>query len=192
VYAVKTREVIHSPARQHIHQHVHHGPDGHTQVTTTTHYEQPVIQETVHVTNPYPESKYYQRGTQSQHILPEDEIPGRRRYEKLPVDVRARDQQRIPSPGHRITYDPVFGLAGETVRRPPGNMEKWLKYHYTKDGGNLDDLKNDPFAFANKDPNEGLDFTPTPAPVDDTDGDQNIQTETEGEAEEEQEHVPTF
>lgn len=114
----------------------------------------------------------------TQHV--EEEVPGRRLYEKLPLDVRERDQRRIPSPGHRITYDPVFGLAGDTVKRPPNNMEEWLKYNYAKQGGNLDDLNKNPFDFGLRDPNEGLDMTPIPtqdADSDDGEGDEEVYTE---------------
>ena len=59
-------------------------------MTTTTSYQQPVTEETVHIHNQYPETKYYQRTTARMQGYV-DHVPGRRMYEQLPVDVRERN-----------------------------------------------------------------------------------------------------
>ena len=157
-YTVKSRHQVYTPGRKHIHEHTDLSPDGRALVTTTTTYEEPVIHETLILDNPYPETKYYQRMTKASAQNEEGEIPGRRLYEKLPLDVRERNQTRIPSPGHKVTYDPVFGLAGDIVKRPPGNMEDWLKRSYARQTGN-DNL--DQFDFV-PEFREELDLTPIP------------------------------
>lgn len=54
-------------------------------------------------------------------------------YEQLPLDVRERNQTRIPSPGHKVTYHEHFGLVGETIQRPPENMKEWLSRNYSNE-----------------------------------------------------------
>lgn len=65
-------------------------------------------------------------------------------YEKLPVDVRERNQTRIPSPGHKVTYHEHFGLLGETIQRPPENMKEWLTRNYGKNSTFIDTLQKTP------------------------------------------------
>jgi len=73
-----------------------------------------------------------------------NDVPGRRMYEKLPVDVRERNQTRIPSPGHKVTYHEHFGLLGETIQRPPENMKEWLTRNYGKNSTFIDTLQKTP------------------------------------------------
>lgn len=63
----------------------------------------------------------------------QDYVPGRRMYEALPIDVRERNQTRIPSPGHKVTYHEHFGLIGDMIQRPPENMKEWLSRNYSKE-----------------------------------------------------------
>lgn len=146
-YTMSSQTVIQRPGHQHTHQHVSRSPEGHAQITTTTSYVRPVIEETVHIHNQYPETKYYQRSTSrmSGYV---DDVPGRRMYEKLPVDVRERNQTRIPSPGHKVTYHEHFGLLGETIQRPPENMKEWLTRNYGKNSTFIDTLQKTPEKIA--------------------------------------------
>lgn len=130
---VKSRKVIHTAGVKHVERLIRQGADGRKHIITKVLNKEPETIETVEYTNPYPETKHFMRATEQIPTTADEDIPGRRRYEKLPEDVRERDQRRIPSPGHKITYDPVFGLAGETLRRPPNNMEEWLKHNYAKE-----------------------------------------------------------